>query len=69
MLLALECVDEVIIFEDDTPLALIDTIKPDLIVKGGDYKPEDIVGAANYPVQIYPFVEGYSTSSTLEKLG
>jgi len=70
---ALEVVDAVVFFEQDTPLELIETVLPDVLVKGGDWKPEQIVGAdvvlANGgAVQSLPFVEGYSTSKIEEKI-
>jgi rfaE bifunctional protein nucleotidyltransferase chain/domain len=66
-------VDEVIIFEQDTPLQLIDTIKPNFLVKGGDYQLDSIVGAAEVvanggEVVISPFVPGHSSSQILNKL-
>ena len=42
---ALDCVDQVIIFDEDTPLQLIEQIQPDILVKGGDYTTDQIVGA------------------------
>lgn len=64
--------DAVIIFEEDTPLQLIKTVLPDVIIKGGDYTIEQIAGAAEViaaggRVVIHPIVSGYSTTSTLEK--
>ena len=59
-------VDEVIVFEDDTPYNLIKELQPDLIVKGGDYTVEEIVGHDLAPVHIVPTVEGYSTTKILE---
>jgi len=44
------------VFEEDTPLELIKRIKPDIIVKGGDYKPEDVVGKEYAEVRIFPLV-------------
>ncbi|MBN1982563.1 MAG: bifunctional D-glycero-beta-D-manno-heptose-7-phosphate kinase/D-glycero-beta-D-manno-heptose 1-phosphate adenylyltransferase HldE [Chitinivibrionales bacterium] len=66
---SLECVDYVVIFKEETPKRLISQIRPDVLVKGGDYKVEDIVGReyAGKTVVI-PFVEGYSTTGTLQKL-
>ena len=61
-------VDKVIIFNEDTPLDLIKEVRPDLIVKGGDYKAEDVVGAEICPVKIFPFTSGYSTTSILQAL-
>lgn len=65
---SLECVDEVIIFDEDTPYELIKTIKPAIITKGGDYTIETVVGHDLADVVIIPFVEGYSTTKILEKL-
>jgi len=64
----LRCVDEVIIFEEDTPYELIKRIVPDIITKGGDYKVEDVVGHDLAKTIIIPYVEGYSTSKILKKL-
>ena len=70
---SLLCVDTVCLFEEDTPLQLIEAIKPNVIVKGGDYNPDTVIGAdfvKSYggTVEIIPFVEGYSTSSTIEQI-
>ena len=65
-LLLIPYVDDVIMFEEDTPYNLIKEIKPDLIVKGGDYTVEEIVGHDLAPVHIVPTVEGHSTSKILE---
>ncbi|MFR9523556.1 MAG: bifunctional D-glycero-beta-D-manno-heptose-7-phosphate kinase/D-glycero-beta-D-manno-heptose 1-phosphate adenylyltransferase HldE [Rikenellaceae bacterium] len=66
---ALKSVDYVVIFDEDTPLELIKLIRPDHLVKGGDYKIEDIVGR-EYAVQTstIAFVDGFSTTKTLEKI-
>jgi len=66
-------VDAVILFEEDTPLNLIKSIRPDVLVKGGDYTLEQIVGAkevieAGGRVVINPIVPGFSTTSILEKI-
>lgn len=66
-------VDEVILFNTDTPRELIEFIQPDVLVKGGDYRPEDIVGndivtARGDQVVTIPLVEGYSTTSIIEHL-
>lgn len=63
-------VDAVCFFEEDTPLELIKLIQPDVLVKGGDYTKENIVGATEVEAQggkvvIIPFVDGYSTSSLI----
>lgn len=65
-------VDEVILFDTDTPRELIEFVQPDVLVKGGDYRPEDIVGndivtARGGEVVTIPLVEGYSTTSILER--
>jgi D-beta-D-heptose 7-phosphate kinase/D-beta-D-heptose 1-phosphate adenosyltransferase len=70
---ALKPVDYVVIFEEDTPLRLIQTVKPDVLVKGGDYKVEEIVGSEfviSYggKVEIIPFVEGKSTTKIIQKI-
>jgi D-beta-D-heptose 7-phosphate kinase/D-beta-D-heptose 1-phosphate adenosyltransferase len=59
-------VDEIIIFDDETPYELIKNLKPDLIVKGGDYSAGDVVGHDIAPVHIIPTVEGHSTTKILE---
>ena len=64
----LGCVDQVIIFDEDTPYKLIKTIKPDIITKGGDYQSHDVVGNDLAKVVIIPFVDGYSTTGLLEKI-
>ncbi|MCB0586020.1 MAG: D-glycero-beta-D-manno-heptose 1-phosphate adenylyltransferase [Phaeodactylibacter sp.] len=68
MLAALECVDLAVTFEQDTPLELITLLLPDILVKGGDYQPGDIVGAdvviaRGGEVKALPYIEGYSTSA------
>jgi D-beta-D-heptose 7-phosphate kinase/D-beta-D-heptose 1-phosphate adenosyltransferase len=64
MLLALRYVDEVIIFDEDTPLELIKRIDPDVVVKGGDYKPDQVVSGGK-PVIIMPMLNGYSTTKMI----
>jgi rfaE bifunctional protein nucleotidyltransferase chain/domain len=73
VLLALRAVDEVVIFDEDTPLRLIGEICPDVLVKGGDWPVEKIVGhelVLGYggAVLSLPFVEGNSTTSIVEKI-
>lgn len=74
LLLASLClVDAVVLFSAPTPLELIKLIMPDFLVKGGDYKIEEIAGArevlaAGGKVLINPIVEGFSTTSLIEKL-
>lgn len=73
ILAALDFVDYVTIFDEDTPQKLIEELKPDILVKGGDWKIDDIVGAdfiksrGGRVVRI-PFIKGYSTSSLIERL-
>lgn len=64
---ALPWVDEVHVFEQDTPYELIKHIQPNLIVKGGDYTVETVVGHEIADVYIVPTVEGYSTTKIIEK--
>lgn len=72
VLSALKVVDDVVIFEEDTPEQLIQKLQPDLLVKGGDYEIQDIVGAdfvqaRGGEVHIVPLVDGESTTSTIER--
>tara|TARA_R110000868_G_scaffold9065_4_gene45914 strand:+ start:122 stop:520 length:399 start_codon:yes stop_codon:yes gene_type:complete len=69
VLLSLRCVDEVIIFDDDTPFNLIQSLKPDILTKGGDYKVSEVVGSDIVPqTVIIPFLSGYSTTNILKKM-
>ena len=73
MLSALSCVDLVVIFPEDTPLELLSVLKPDILVKGADYKPDDVVGrdlVESYggKICLIPLVEGYSTSSIEKRI-
>lgn len=73
LLASLVMVDAVVLFSEPTPLELILTIKPDVLVKGGDYKIEDIAGAKEVvswggKVIINPIVEGFSTTSIINKI-
>ncbi len=73
VLASLLMVDAVVIFEEDTPLELINSVRPDVLVKGGDYTIEQIVGAKEVisnggRVVINPVIEGYSTTSIIDKL-
>lgn len=67
MLLALDCVDEVYEFDEDTPAELIDKIKPDVIVKGSDYDVADVVSGGR-PVILYPNHNNISTTSIIRKI-
>jgi rfaE bifunctional protein nucleotidyltransferase chain/domain len=73
LLAALKPVDMVVTFSQDTPLQLIRAIQPDVLVKGGDYNLDEIVGAKDVrgwggTVTTIPFVEGYSTTCLLSRL-
>lgn len=73
VLAALECVNHVIIFSEQTPITLIETLKPDIHVKGGDYHAESlpefpIIQAFGGKVVILPFVYGKSTTATIKKI-
>lgn len=73
VLAALECVDAVILFDEPTPQALIEALRPDILVKGDDYAVENIAGAdfvINHggSVQTLPLVQGFSTSELIRKI-
>ena len=73
VLAALECVDAIVLFNEDTPLQLIKFILPNVLVKGSDYKVETIVGYKEVTenggeVKTIDFVEGFSTTGILKKL-
>ena len=73
VLAALVCVDYVTLFEEDTPEELIKVVRPDVLVKGGDYTLDNIVGADfvtqnGGTVTTIPFVEGFSSTRIIEKL-
>lgn len=72
-LASLMVVDAVCLFDEDTPLSLIQQVRPDVLVKGGDYTVDRIVGAdfvqqRGGAVEIIPFVEGYSTTGIIDKI-
>lgn len=73
VLAGLETVDAVTVFDQDTPLELVKLLRPDLIVKGGDYSPDAVVGAAEVrswggECVIIPLTPGQSTTSIIERL-
>jgi len=80
LLAAFFFIDAIILFDSDTPYPLIKKIKPDVLVKGGDYDPKakegekkyivgsDIVLAAGGKVDVIPFLSGYSTTSLIQKI-
>ncbi len=70
---AMEMIDIVIIFDEDTPLELICELKPNILVKGGDYDSHSIVGAKEVEarggsVKIIPFLKGYGTSRLVDRI-
>jgi len=72
VLSALEAVDAVTIFDEDTPLELIAAIRPDVLVKGGDYRPDQVVGRAEVEATggrlvLVPLVAGHSTTATVHR--
>lgn len=72
VLAAMAAVDAVVIFDDATPLRLIEMIRPDVLVKGGDYIESDVVGAAEVRgwggrLELVPLVAGRSTSALIER--
>ncbi|MEM8524648.1 MAG: D-glycero-beta-D-manno-heptose 1-phosphate adenylyltransferase [Bacteroidota bacterium] len=73
LLASLQCVDLVVVFEEDTPLKLIQLLSPAILVKGGDWKMEQIVGSDwvlsnGGSVQSLPFMNGYSTTNIEAKI-
>jgi D-glycero-beta-D-manno-heptose 1-phosphate adenylyltransferase len=73
LIASLLMVDAVVVFEEDTPLELITAIMPDVIVKGGDYTVEQVVGAKEVmanggKVVINPIVQGFSTTGIIDKI-
>lgn len=73
MLAEMEFIDYVVLFEEDTPYNLITKVKPDILVKGGDYQADNIVGAdfvrsSGGTVEVIPFVEGKSTTNIINAM-
>lgn len=73
ILAGLECVDAIVLFDEDTPLELISFVQPDVLVKGSDYKAEEIVGydivkAKGGQVITIQLVDGFSTTKLIEKM-
>jgi len=74
VLAALESVDYVTIFNDDTPLKLIEALQPDILIKGADYKNQTVVGAdvvkaRGGKIEFITFVDHFSTTKVIEKMG
>lgn len=68
LLESLVYVDEVVIFNEETPYNLIKCIKPDIIVKGGDYSIEEVVGNDLAKIIIFETIDGYSTTEILQNI-
>jgi rfaE bifunctional protein nucleotidyltransferase chain/domain len=73
VLAALAAVDCVVVFDEDTPAELVAALEPDVIVKGGDYRPEDVAGGSTVRsrggrIVIIPLTPGHSTTATVNKL-
>lgn len=69
VLSALEMVDYVTVFDEDTPYELIRAVRPDVLVKGGDWKKEDIVGSDLVSETLsLPYIEGVSTTEIIERI-
>jgi D-beta-D-heptose 7-phosphate kinase/D-beta-D-heptose 1-phosphate adenosyltransferase len=73
LLAALECVDYVCRFDEETPARIIEAVRPDVLVKGADYRPEEVVGAdfvQSYGGRLHlaALVPGQSTTATIKKL-
>ena len=73
LLASLVMVDAVNLFDEDTPLNLISSIMPDTLVKGGDYQPDQVVGATEVianggELKIVPILEGFSTTGIIERM-
>jgi D-glycero-beta-D-manno-heptose 1-phosphate adenylyltransferase len=73
LMASLHVVDVVVLFEEETPYNLIKKVNPDVLVKGADYRPEDIVGydivkANGGTIVAVEFLQGYSTTSIINKL-
>jgi len=73
LLAALECVDGVVIFDEDNPLKVIQYLVPNILVKGGDWEEDEIIGAdvvngAGGEVRRIPFISGHSTTDILKRM-
>jgi D-beta-D-heptose 7-phosphate kinase/D-beta-D-heptose 1-phosphate adenosyltransferase len=73
VLAALDCVNYVTLFAEPTPLELIEALRPDILVKGGDYALDEVVGRDLIEgwggrVELVPIVEGFSTSDLLRRI-
>ena len=73
VLLGLKSVDAVVRFDENTPASLIEQIRPDVLIKGGDYTPESVVGRETVAKRggqtvIIPFLEGFSTTAIVDRI-
>jgi D-glycero-beta-D-manno-heptose 1-phosphate adenylyltransferase len=73
VLAGLACIDAIVLFDEETPYQLIQFLQPDVLVKGDDYKPEEIAGydiliAKGGQVKTIPFLKGYSTTALINKI-
>ncbi|MBE9491636.1 MAG: D-glycero-beta-D-manno-heptose 1-phosphate adenylyltransferase [Bacteroidetes bacterium] len=73
ILASIAFVDAVMLFDEETPYELIKNVQPDILIKGADYKPEDIVGydvvkSSGGEIKTIKFLDGYSTSNLLDKI-
>jgi len=68
MLESCKFVDGVVVFDEDTPYNLIKKVKPDIIVKGGDYSHDEVVGNDISEVRIFKYIDGYSTTKTIKSI-
>lgn len=68
MLESIRWVDEVVIFEEENPLQLIKKIKPNIIVKGGDYTKEQVIGYGLAEIIIFDYINGHSTTKIIENI-
>ena len=68
LLESIKFVDQVVIFDEETPYRLIQEIRPTFIVKGGDYKHSEVTGSDIAPIKIFNYLEGHSTSLTIDKI-
>ena len=64
---AIKYIDEVIVFDEEDPYRLIKSISPNVIVKGGDYKVEDVIGNDLCDVKIFKYIDGYSTTKAIQR--
>lgn len=67
VLKAIKYVSEVIVFDEDTPLNLIRELSPRVLVKGGDYKPEEVIGYGITEIKIFPLIQGVSSSILINR--